>query len=242
MAVEVVDGERFLEEEDVEALELTADLESQVARVRLVGVDDEVDVGSELVTGCGERLEVVAEIEANLHLDRAEALVHEAPSLRGRVLRSAPVDGARVDGNGVVDGAAEEVVHGRAEHFPLDVPEGDVDRREDRDSHSMPAVHAHDRPVVEVVPQVLDPARILADEDGSERPVDECRDRAEIERRTSEGTGADPRDPLVGRDLDERGLPCQLQPSSASNPVLLRNRAVHEVRLDVGNPHCRTVR
>ena len=49
--VDVVDRQRLLEEEDVELLELAADLQREVARVALVGVDQDVDVGADVARG-----------------------------------------------------------------------------------------------------------------------------------------------------------------------------------------------
>ena len=66
---------------------------------------------------------------------------------------------------------AEQLVDRGAERLALDVPERDVDRGEDRHADRARAVHAQDRAVVDLVPQVLDPVRVLADERGRERVV-----------------------------------------------------------------------
>src|SRR5262249_561241 len=91
-------------------------------------------------------------------------------------------------------------------------------------------VHAEDRAVVDLVPEVLDPVRVLADERGGEGVVAERCDRAEVERGATERAWAVPRDPLVGRQLDERRLPPQLVAGPAPDAVLLRDLRVDDMR------------
>jgi hypothetical protein len=81
-------------------------------------------------------------------------------------------------------------------------------------------VDAQDRAVVDLVPQVLDPVRILTDERGRERVVAQRRDGAQVERGATERTGPVALDAFVRRQLDERRLAAELVPGTAANPVL----------------------
>src|SRR5207253_1907405 len=104
------------------------------------------------------------------------------------------------------------------------------------------SVNAQDRAVVDLVPQVLDSMRVLADQRGREGVVAERRDGAEIEGGTAERAGAVARDPLVRRQLDEGRLTAQLVARAAPDTMLLRDHRVDDVRLDAGDPHPSTVR
>ena len=82
MPFDVVGRKRLLVEEDAELLELAPDLEREVPRVALVGVDQHVDVVADLVADRVQRLDVVGNVEADLDLEGVEAVVDERAGLR----------------------------------------------------------------------------------------------------------------------------------------------------------------
>ena len=93
-------------------------------------------------------------------------------------------------------GAAQELVDRHAERLAEDVPEGDVDRR-DGGADDLAALEVG--AAVQRLPEVLDPARVLADQ--------EAREVLEhpLHRQLAAGDAAlaDAADPLVGLDLDD---------------------------------------
>ena len=104
--------------------------------------------------------------------------------------------GVPVHGDAVAGPAAEQVVHGRVEALALDVPEGHVDGADRRHRHrSAPPV----RPLVEEVPDVLDPLRVEADEQ-RQHVVVEVADHGQlpaVQRRVADAAHA-----VVGLDHD----------------------------------------
>ncbi len=172
-----------------------------------------------------------------LTLNALKPCSRNARAWADRAVGRIPVHRARVAGNRIPERAAEQLVDRRAERLALDVPERDVDCGQDRDADRARAVDAKDRPVVDLVPEVLDPVRVLADERVRERVVRERGDGAEVERGASERAGPVAGNALVGRDLDERGLAAELVAGTAPHAVLLRDERVDDVGLDAGDLH-----
>ena len=101
---------------------------------------------------------------ARLQPDRAIAEVAIPESFGHRLLDVRSV-GVAVDGDPVATGAAQQLIQGQSRDLRLDVPKGDVDGGDGRhpDRSAAPVGAA-----IEELPHVLDPVRVLADEEGDD--------------------------------------------------------------------------
>jgi len=221
--VGVVGGDAARQDDRLGGAELAVDLDAEVHRVadrrailahRLDRVADLGRVGREV----GPVARVVGERGQVADGGEALGLGIEAPPHQ-RLARAA--EDVVVDAGLVARGAAEELVGRDAEVLARDVPEGDVERGERAHDRRAPEVG----PAVEVLPVVLDPQRILAEQVALEG-LHRLRGRFQEAPRARL---AEPDDPRVGMDLHEQV-------------------AVHEKRLDgrdlhpTSSPHQRPTR
>ena len=141
-----------------------------------------------------------------------------------------------VDADMVAEAAAEQVPDRLAERLALDVPEGHLDpgHRAAADGPEHAVAHRGDE---HPVPEPVDVARLLADEDRAEvldRRLDHARPA---------GAFADARDALVGLDLDEQPVPRAAEIGLGLDPRLLpagdggASADLDEVGLDVDDLH-----
>jgi len=103
--------------------------------------------------------------------------------------------GVAIDHHAVTAAAAQQLVQRHAGHLGLDIPQRHVDGRDGPHGHRTPA------PVgaaIEILPDVLDPARVLADQAG-DHVVVQIRDHRLLA--AVQGGVADSIDALVGLDL-----------------------------------------
>ena len=137
-----------------------------------------------------------------------------------RALRGA---GVGVDADPVPQAAAQQVAYRHTELLAQDVPEGDLDT-----GHRPTAHHAgHPMPhhgQQHLLPEILDPARVLTNYDGGEvldGRLDDARPAARLAKSVDAG---------VGLDFDE-------QPVAPTTTPATRRRRIHEERLDIGDLH-----
>ncbi|MCY1368989.1 hypothetical protein D9M69_560030 [compost metagenome] len=95
-----------------------------------------------------------------IHLHRGEAAFHRRPGRLRGVRRTVAADPG-IGADTLAHRAAEQLMHRHAEVLALDVPEGLVDAGDGAHQHRAATVEAA---AVHDVPQVLDVARVLADQ------------------------------------------------------------------------------
>jgi hypothetical protein len=132
--------------------------------------------------------------------ERGEAPLAPVVRVLDELLRRV-ADEMPVDANPLPRRAAEEVVHGHAEALPLQIPERDVDAGDGAHDHLAGRPEGAAR---HLAPPVLDPGRILADEQLGEM----VEDAEHAATAAPEARLADSRQPLVGADEneDDRGV------------------------------------
>ena len=228
-AADVVHVDRLLDELDADLLESLQTLPGLEYRPALVRVDAEGDLIAHLLLDRTRDREVVVEVETDLDVDRPEPPTHALGRLRARRFRVAVVDvDEPVERHVRRLQPAEELIHGAAVVLAGDVPEGHLDPGRGRVAEVGVVV-----PTAVLTPgeELGDPQRVLADDPG--------RGRLErIAHERDQGTArdlADPGDPLVGVDLDDR---VGQAPEPTKAPRLgLRERHRDDVDIDVRDLH-----
>ena len=233
-ALEIVGGQRLLEEVDAVVGEAAAQPDRVLEGGREAEIDHDVravaDRTAHLADG-GDRLpDVVAEpAPAELHglVAARHVLLRELHHALGR----AGIEVARIDREGGPAGAAQQAVDRLAHGLAQDVPERDVDAREHVHAEAAPAVGL--RALVEPVPEPVDVERVLADEQALHAARGDRQ-----QRRLDDGLGgrrvgvhlADAGDALVGVDLDD-------QDALAAVADLPDLGQAEDDRLDIGDQH-----
>src|SRR5687768_11325589 len=149
-----------------------------------------------------KRLVDVAVVVGPACVTHARDEAQEAPSCLHQLAR--PLDAGRTvehTGRGkalhpLTAGAAQELVDRHAEPFPEDVPQRDIDRRE-RGGSDLATLEV--RAAIHRLPEVLDAARVFADEEAAEM----LQHPLHGELTTGDAPLADAGDPLVRLDRDD---------------------------------------
>ena len=167
VALVVVGQERLLEPEQVVLLERPGALDGGLGVVDEAGVDHQVEVGPEPGAGLADEGDVGLGVLAHrvpAELDGGEPLVGEPPGPLAGLGRASRRRGSWRRGAATgVNPPPSSFQTGRPERLALDVPEGQVDAAHRVDGDPPPA--AVDVGPVHLVPEVLGPERVLADQD-----------------------------------------------------------------------------
>ena len=167
---------------------------------------------------------VVTAVPAAAGLDAGEALGNPLP----RLLRVAR---AGIDADRVTHRTAEKLIHRRAQHLALDVPERLIDgaqRGVDHHAAAVAVVQVHD------LPEPLDRRRILP-HDLAAQQLDRRRDRGGL---VDQGRLPPAVHAGVGLHLDEQPVaPCPAAPEGGGELESPRVAAPHDVRRHGGDLH-----
>ena len=164
MAGDVVGRHRLLEPVQVHRLQGASQPERVPDIEALVGVRHQPNVGADGVADRLGALDILLPARlAEPHLHGAEALFQELFRLGNELVpRAREPEPAAVIGRHGVAAGAEQAVDRLAERLAARIPERHVERREREERHALVADEVHLGP--ELVPEALDPVRILADE------------------------------------------------------------------------------
>ena len=187
MAGDIVCRHRLLEPVEVHRLQRAAEPERVPDIEALVCVRHQPDVGADRLANRLGALHILLPARlAEPHLHGAEALFEKAFRLGDQlVLRAREPEAAAVIGRNGVAAGAEQTVDRLAERLAACIPERHVERRDREQRHALVADEVHLGP--ELVPDALDPVRVLADERAAEhgdhrlqRRQMPCREREQV--------------------------------------------------------------
>jgi hypothetical protein len=165
----------------------------------VVGVKHQADRRADRLAHGADQALVLLDAEADLELDRREALFDVAFDLAHdiveRIACLQAIGAGRVGSNAAAQGPAHQHMDRRLEVATLEVPERDVDARQGGCDQSLLPLVA--KPVVEVLPVALGGERVVADEIAGHGL-----DHRRIEAGRPEAL-APPRRAILRDDLDE---------------------------------------
>src|SRR5262245_16771747 len=223
VAVDVFRRYRLLEPFDVELLQAAAKPDGGRHAEAVIGIDHELDVVADCLAHREHALVVAPDgAEADLHLDRLEAVLHVAlgflDGLRHQAVHVGEIEAGRVGMDLGAEGATDQLVDRLAARLADDVPQRDVDAADGRNRHAFRAVVLD--PVVEVFPDHFRVERIAAEHARRELRIDEgLRDRGGTVALAPAG------DAVGGFDLDQAGAARTVEP-----PARRGERPLHRGR------------
>jgi hypothetical protein len=190
--------DRLLDELDADVLEAPQRITGLEDGPRLVGIDSHGNAVANLVLDRASQRDVVVEVEPDLDVDGAEPLRGALGGLATRRLGGAVVDPDKpVERHRLGVQAAEELMDRTTVRLAADVPQRHLDRCCRRIAEVRVVVPSTVRGTAQ---ELSDPHRILADDPRDRRlegVAHQCDQRAARHL-------ADPADPGVGVDLDDR--------------------------------------